>query len=199
MQNVFNIPTKRYTSPHKTKFHDTNILIDGVGKSSFVRALGGKQQFKTRDSDGNGDQSEPPSRSRGQRNQVSHDRSDSQNLDGFDVIDTESDRDDSELIVPPFSITIDNETIMIVDTAARDVVNVQQQMNDADLVLVVINAAKNKSIEELDDYWIDQFSETSLQTPIVAVFNKIDKLSPNQLQQLKNRFLKPTREHFVVK
>ena len=173
-----------------------------MGKSSFVRALSGNQEFRTRGNNNNNNNNNNTNNNntkRSQRNPQTHDRSDSQNLDGFDVIDTESDRDDSELIVPPFNITIDNETIMIVDTAARDVVNVQHQMSDADLVLVVINAAKNKSIEELDDYWIDQFSETSLQTPIVAVFNKIDKLSPNQLQQLKNRFLKPTREHFVVK
>ena len=42
--------------------------------------------------------------------------------------------------------------ILIIDTAARDVTGTQQQMQAADLVLILMNDSSPKFVEDLDEY-----------------------------------------------
>ena len=71
-------------------------------------------------------------------------------------------------------------------------------MQTADLVIVLMNASSKKSIEDLDEYWIDQFNDISLYSPVIACFNQIDRLSSTELGELKEKFSTPTKEHFVL-
>eukprot|EP00485_Elphidium_margaritaceum_P011895 CAMPEP_0202703636 /NCGR_PEP_ID=MMETSP1385-20130828/16451_1 /ASSEMBLY_ACC=CAM_ASM_000861 /TAXON_ID=933848 /ORGANISM="Elphidium margaritaceum" /LENGTH=774 /DNA_ID=CAMNT_0049361519 /DNA_START=15 /DNA_END=2336 /DNA_ORIENTATION=- len=157
----------------------------GVGKSSFVRALLGNtldapNTQQVDGSAGNGVSLESQS----------HSHSTNTN--------SEFQLEQNELIVEPHTITIDNEQVRIVDTAARDVTGTQQQMQAADLVIVLINASSPKSIEDLDEYWIEQCNDISLYSPVVACFNQIDRLSSTELSALQEKLNTPTKEHFVL-
>eukprot|EP01084_Bolivina_argentea_P028639 53200_1 len=110
----------------------------GTGKSSFVKALIGDKHLET--------------------NAIKP----RENPSVTSSTDNELQLDEPNLIVEAQTIHFGGEQLRIVDTAARDVMGTQQQMQEADIVIVLLNASSNKSIEDFDEYWIEQFNDISL-------------------------------------
>ena len=152
----------------------------GVGKSSFVKKLSNDININ------------------------SYNNNNNNNNGNGNIMDSDTSQEliaqESELIIEPFTTLINNNEICIVDTAARQVTGTRQQMEEADLVIVLINAyEKDQTIDEdLNNYWLYQFNESSLQTPIIAVFNQIDRLNKNELNNIKEKYSKPTKEHYIL-
>ena len=185
----------------------------GVGKSSFVKALIGDANANTIKANGeqiannnnNNDVTNSSNNTKDSQSRPTRRKKRNIDLGAIESSSTsmsnqsdEFEMRESDLIIEPHTILIDAEEVRIIDTAARDVMGTQQQMQSADLVIVLINASSSKSISDLDEYWIDQFNDISLYSPVIACFNQIDRLEQRELSRLKEKFSTPTKEHFVL-
>ena len=157
-------------------YHVVVVGMYGVGKSSFVKALCGGINYGI-------EYIKTP-----RNNHTIH---------PFNMEYTQNVNED-EIVLESGTITIDNEEVRIVDTATMDVWGTQRQMQKADLVIVLLDASSQDSIDDLEEYWMFQFNHISLYTPIIACFNQIDRLSSLELHSLKEKFSSPTKEHFVL-
>ena len=94
----------------------------GVGKSSFVKALLGDINASTITPNA---PTQSDTRRKKKRNLNTTDVSTSSSADVSSRNDSEFQMEESELIIEARCITIDNELVRIVDTAARDVMGTQ--------------------------------------------------------------------------
>lgn len=105
------------------------------------------------------------------------------------------------VLVVPKEVTPESVHVSIVDTpgAPSQSSKVEEELGQADVVVLVYTVDSEESTERIPSYWLPKFRSMNLKVPVILVGNKIDKRGgisdPNAAAKME-AFIKPIMDDF---